>query len=127
MKKGKDMTCSCNRDKQTRDLIRTIKEIRYNGPATIIFWNDGAKTVVKCENETVNDPVVGFLMAVNKKLLPSRTYTAICDKLVDIYDAKSQMEEPLKTLFDMDHPLELDFNVDEECLKKLGFQFLDLK
>ena len=28
-----------------------IKKVIFNAPATIVFWDDGTKTVVKCENE----------------------------------------------------------------------------
>ena len=45
-----------------------IKNVVFNDPATIIFWNDGTKTVVKCENEPF-DPEKGMAMAVSKKFL----------------------------------------------------------
>lgn len=45
-----------------------VKRIVYNDPATIVFWTDGTKTVVKCsENETFN-PYFGFCAALAKKL-----------------------------------------------------------
>lgn len=28
-----------------------IKKVIFNDPATIVFWNDGSKTVVKCSGE----------------------------------------------------------------------------
>ena len=45
-----------------------IKKVIFNSPATIVFWDDGTKTVVKCENEEY-DPEKGLAMAVAKKAL----------------------------------------------------------
>ena len=45
-----------------------VKRVIFNDPATIVFWKDGTKTVVKCsENEKFN-PYVGFCAAVTKKV-----------------------------------------------------------
>lgn len=41
-----------------------IKQVIFNGPATIVYWKDGSKTVVKCQEGAVNDPEKGFAMAV---------------------------------------------------------------
>ncbi len=41
-----------------------IKQVIFNGPATIVYWKDGGKTVVKCQEGAVNDPEKGFAMAV---------------------------------------------------------------
>lgn len=43
-----------------------IKKVIFNGPATIVMWGDGSKTVVKCENEAF-DPEKGLAMAISKK------------------------------------------------------------
>lgn len=45
-----------------------IKNVIFNEPATIVFWTDGTKTVVKCENEEY-DPEKGLAMAISKKAL----------------------------------------------------------
>lgn len=45
-----------------------IKKVIFNDPATIVFWHDGSKTVVKAENETF-DPEKGLAMAICKKAL----------------------------------------------------------
>lgn len=45
-----------------------IKKVIFNDPATIVFWSDGAKTVVKCDKETF-DPEKGLAMAIAKKFL----------------------------------------------------------
>lgn len=45
---------------------RHIKNVIFNDPATIVFWNDGTKTVVKVQNEKF-DPEKGLAMAISKK------------------------------------------------------------
>ena len=46
----------------------SIKNVIFNPPATIVFWNDGTKTVVKAKNEDF-DPEKGLAMAISKKML----------------------------------------------------------
>lgn len=47
----------------------TINYVLFNNPATIIFWSDGTKTVVKCDKNEEYDPEKGMAMAVAKKFL----------------------------------------------------------
>jgi hypothetical protein len=46
-----------------------IKNVIFNAPATIVFWTDGTKTVVKCGRGDKWDPEKGLAMACAKKLL----------------------------------------------------------
>lgn len=48
-----------------------IKKVIFNDPATIVFWDDGMKTVVKAENEPF-DPEKGLAMAIAKKALGNK-------------------------------------------------------
>ena len=53
--------------------IPEVREIRYNGPATIVFWEDNTKTVVKMQpDELYYDPDKAFAMAVCKKLFGNK-------------------------------------------------------
>lgn len=45
-----------------------IEKVIFNEPATIVFWSDKTKTVVKAENDTF-DPEKGLAMAIAKKAL----------------------------------------------------------
>lgn len=45
----------------------TIRRVIYNDPATVVYWGDGTRTVVKCQPEDKFDPKLGFLLAVCKK------------------------------------------------------------
>lgn len=46
-----------------------IKNVIFNDTATIVFWSDGTKTVVKCGENDIYDPEKGLAMAVAKKYL----------------------------------------------------------
>lgn len=44
-----------------------IKKVIFNNPATIVFWQDGTKTVVKCTEGEPYDPEKGLMAAITKK------------------------------------------------------------
>lgn len=46
-----------------------ITKVIFNNPATIVFWNDGSKTVVKCSEDECFDEEKGLAMAISKKAL----------------------------------------------------------
>ena len=62
------MTVSNNIGEQ--NLVE-IKNVVFNPPATIVFWTDNSKTVVKAENE-IFDPEKGLAMAIAKKALANK-------------------------------------------------------
>jgi len=49
--------------------IPGIKDVKFNDPATIVFWADGTKTVVRCQDGEAYDPEKGLAMAISKKAL----------------------------------------------------------
>ena len=87
-----------NQKKRNRNIIKVkndcpseIKEVIFNGPATIIKWqptNDslffgdakGEKTVVVCKDDEQN-MTVGFLLAVVKGLVDNQSYDNILRKI----------------------------------------------
>ena len=44
------------------------KKIIYNDAATIVYWTDGTKTVVKCNENDEYSEYAGFIAAVAKKM-----------------------------------------------------------
>lgn len=46
-----------------------IRNVIFNEPATIVYWDDGDKTVVKCGKGEQFDPEKGLAMAISKKAL----------------------------------------------------------
>lgn len=66
-----------------------IKNVIFNNPATIVFWHDGTKTVVKCQEGDDFDPEKGLTMAIAKKFFSNRgSYYNIINKWVDKYYEK---------------------------------------
>jgi hypothetical protein len=61
-----------------------IERVIFNDPATIVFWNDGTKTVVKCDSKDHFSEEMGLAMACTKKLLGNNyTYYGKFDKALD--------------------------------------------
>lgn len=56
-------------EEERPELNVDIEKVVYNDPATIIFWADGTKTVVKCQEGDTYDPEKGLAMAICKKAL----------------------------------------------------------
>lgn len=44
-----------------------IKDVIFAPPATIVYWSDGSKTVVKCNVNDIFDPEKGLAMAIAKR------------------------------------------------------------
>ena len=70
----------------------TVERIIVNGPALVIFWKDGDKTVVKCHDEDF-DIEKGIAMAIAKRVLGSRNKMNKLIKMVE-YQDESQDKAP---------------------------------
>ena len=46
-----------------------ITNVIFRNPATIVFWNDNTKTIVKCQNGDTYDKEKGLAMCIAKKYL----------------------------------------------------------
>ena len=49
-----------------------IKKVIFNKPATIVYWEDGTKTVVKCGKDDVYDEEKGLALCFMKKALNNK-------------------------------------------------------
>jgi hypothetical protein len=64
--------CECMYDYITDNediFIPDIEKVIFNDPATIVFWSDGTKTVVKTQNNETYNKEIGLAMAISKKML----------------------------------------------------------
>ena len=68
-KKTKDSAISANNLYNSFE----VKDILVNGQATIVFWTDGTKTVVKCRPDDLYDSEKAVAMCFMKKALGSRS------------------------------------------------------
>ena len=50
-----------------KQLKLNIRKVIFNDPATIVFWLDGTKTIVKKADDEPWDPEKGLAMAIIKK------------------------------------------------------------
>ena len=72
------------------DLINLeIKDVIFNDPATIIFWGDGTKTIVKCTKGQKFNKYFGFCAAVTKHIFETNS---LVNRIVD----KARDEKPVK-------------------------------
>ena len=75
--KGSNKSPSANKETSERsyymhdDIRRFIKKVKFNPPATIVFWTDNTKTVVKCSGEDY-DPEKGLAMCICKKMFGNK-------------------------------------------------------
>ena len=65
-----------------------IKKVIFNDPATIVFWADGTKTVVKCADFDIFDPEKGLAMAICKRVYEERFHSVFKEFLPE-EDVKS--------------------------------------
>lgn len=49
--------------------VTYIKEVIYNDPAVVVIWNDGTKTVSKCDYGDNFNPEFGLILCVLKKVV----------------------------------------------------------
>ena len=66
-----------------------VSKIIFNPPATIVFWEDGTKTVVKCSAEDEFSEYCGFLAALGKKVYENNNQIKkLFDKKAEWYENK---------------------------------------
>lgn len=46
-----------------------IKKVIFNPPATIVYWEDGEKTVVRCDKDDTYNREMGIALCIAKKAL----------------------------------------------------------
>ena len=76
--------------------VPRIKNVIFNEPATIVFWEDGTKTVVKCDPEyDFYDPEKGIAMAIVKKMFGNKgNYFNEIEKWTkEYYEKEAEIEE----------------------------------
>ena len=92
--------------------IPEIKNVIFNDPATIVFWKDGTKTVVKCQDGDEFDPEKGLAMAIVKKAYGNKG--SYCNKLKKWLPKEEQVDTN-RSIF---VPKEFTFTADIDKLSK---------
>ena len=92
--------------------IPEIKNVIFNDPATIVFWEDRTKTVVKCQDGDEFDPEKGLAMAIAKKAYGNKG--SYCNKLKK-WLPKGEQVDTNRSIF---APKEFTFTADIDKLSK---------
>lgn len=92
--------------------IPEIKNVIFNDPATIVFWDDGTKTVVKCQDGDEFDPEKGLAMAIAKKAYGNKG--SYCNKLKKWLPKEEQVDTNSSIFV----PKEFTFNADIDKFSK---------
>ena len=83
-KEKKDMPTNRN-----RSYIPSIKKVIFNNPATVVIWNDGTKTTVKCSERDKYSEEVGLAMCISKKALGNKgNFNEVFKKHIPTYCKK---------------------------------------
>ena len=69
----------------------TINHVIFNGPATIVFWEDGKKTVVKRKNGDHDNRSMAIMYAIMKRMFGS---TSAVNRYIDKVVTEAKVEEP---------------------------------
>ena len=76
------------------NYLPEIKNVKFNGPATIVFWADGTKTVVKCQDGDDYSEEVGLAMCIVKKAFGNTSkYNDVFKKWCNSYDTETDDDE----------------------------------
>ena len=95
--------------------IPEIKNVIFNDPATIVFWDDGTKTVVKCQDGDEFDTEKGLSMAIVKKAYGNKGN--YCNKMKKWLPKEEQVDtnSSLRSIF---VPKDFTFTADIDKLSK---------
>lgn len=77
----------------------TPKKVIFNEPATIVFWEDGTKTIVKCSEDDEFNPYYGFCAALAKKIYGNNSKI---HKILKKAEYHEKIEEPKVWRFTID-------------------------
>ena len=59
----------------------SIKNVIFNPPATVVYWTDGTKTVVKCNENDIFDPEKGLALAVAEEQEDAQCIRKRCNRI----------------------------------------------
>ncbi len=68
-----------------------IKTVIFNNPATVVIWEDGSKTVVKCQPGDEYNKETGLAMCIAKNCLGNKSnFNNIFKKYIEGYDPRGK-------------------------------------
>lgn len=95
-------------------IFQTPERVIFNGPATVVYWEDGTKTVVRCQSGDAFVPETGVMAAMLKKLCGNTgKYNSLLKAMLAIAEYQmppAALPSPAETEADLPAPSE-----DEPC------------
>ena len=82
----------------------TPKRILQSGPATIVFWKNGDKTIVKCSDDDQNSEYAAFTAALAKKIFGSNSAVKKIIERYTVVQEVKQKELPLGLTYEEEKP-----------------------
>lgn len=109
-------------EKKLQNSWPQITKVIFNGPATIVFWSDGTKTVVKCDDDEFFDREKGIAMAISKKALGNKgNYYNEFRKWIDTEDQNKEPKVHIKTDYEtMETVVRIDGMSDANSFENLA-------
>lgn len=81
------------REPQAPELM--VTNVIYNDPATVVYWSDKTRTVVKCQPDDKFDSELGFLLALCKKVCGNTgKYNDLLRECIPGYGGEKTKTEP---------------------------------
>lgn len=120
-------------DAETELVIEppSIEKIIFNDPVTVVFWSDGDKTLVRCNENDKFSEYYGVVAAITKKFVGNakkirkiidekskRTHK--CAMQMEFEYASDRIEKQLETKYDPQIAAENDLGVIESIAKEMG-------
>lgn len=96
--------------------IDTIKRVIFNDPATIVFWTDGTKTVVKCQPGDEYDKEKGLALCIAKKYFNNK---GNFNKVFKKWIPEENETTTIRKISNTGEVVELSFTVPGDQLTKL--------
>lgn len=76
------------------EKVTEIVRVIFNDPATIVIWNDGTKTVVKCQEGDTYDAEKGLALCISKKYFGNKgNFNEVFKKWVPAPETKEKDDD----------------------------------
>ena len=94
-----------------------IKKVIFNDPATIVYWSDNSRTVVKCQDGDTYSKEQGLAMCIAKKYLGNKgNFNEVFKKFIGDEYTHGESKPDAKTLLTMRQKLD-DYCKERPCSK----------
>lgn len=100
--------------------IDYVDHIFYDNVATVVFWTDGTKTVVKCAEGTPYDEYSAFCIALAKKIYGNNSALKRAIKNHAKYSKKRQIEKKFNDAADNFEKVETENKIEEAVRKYIN-------